>query len=200
MSRSLLSVRQKFCVELAVYLTLFNLAALSRTLRKGILNVSLPREFAAEIFVHLSLIVGFPAMLEGLAQLQAIAPGDPGQRAQKTNLKWGNVIFKKIYGAQSAKLLINLRAMLPELPDWIVRDTYGKVFARKGLSLQEREILNISVLATQGLEKQLFSHLRGALRLGLQPIQVRAVLREAERVSGKDLRASFALFRALTIR
>ncbi|MBI5464604.1 MAG: carboxymuconolactone decarboxylase family protein [Ignavibacteriales bacterium] len=64
-----------------------------------------------------------------------------------------------------------------------MKDTYGKVFARPGLELAERELLNVIVLANQKLERQLYSHIRGALRCGLNPAQLLYALDLSEKIT-----------------
>ncbi len=49
----------------------------------------------------------------------------------------------------------------------ITEQVYGAVFARSGMSLAERELVNVTVLVIGGFERQLYSHLRGALRVGI---------------------------------
>ena len=44
---------------------------------------------------------------------------------------------------------------------------FGEVWARPGLSLRDRELITVSVIATLGRERQLRLHLRGALNAGL---------------------------------
>jgi len=44
---------------------------------------------------------------------------------------------------------------------------FGEVWARPGLSLRDRELITVSVLAALGRERQLRLHLRGALNAGL---------------------------------
>jgi 4-carboxymuconolactone decarboxylase len=60
--------------------------------------------------------------------------------------------------------------------DFITRYAWGEVWARPGLSRAERSIVTLSVLATLGHEHELALHVRGALRNGLSPEQIREVL------------------------
>jgi len=59
------------------------------------------------------------------------------------------------------------------------------VFPRRGLTLRERELITVTVLSLQHLDRQLYSHLRGLLRLGLRPAEVRTVFTVIERSSGR---------------
>ena len=44
---------------------------------------------------------------------------------------------------------------------------FGEVWTRPGLSLRDRELVTVSVIAALGRERQLRLHLRGALNAGL---------------------------------
>ena len=71
-----------------------------------------------------------------------------------------------------------LNALHPDLAVWIVRDGYGRVLSRPGLTARERELLAVAALAALGgLEKQLESHVRGARRVGASEAEIRAVLK-----------------------
>src|SRR5579859_780578 len=60
--------------------------------------------------------------------------------------------------------------------DFITRYAWGEVWARPGLSRAERSIVVLAVLAALGHEHELALHVRGALRNGLSPEQIREVL------------------------
>ncbi len=50
---------------------------------------------------------------------------------------------------------------------------YGRILSRPGLTLRERELCVIAVLAGQNVAPQLSSHLRGAMRAGATAEAVR---------------------------
>ena len=60
--------------------------------------------------------------------------------------------------------------------DFITRYAWGEVWARPGLSRAERSMITLAVLAARGHEEELALHVRGALRNGLSPEQIREVL------------------------
>jgi len=84
---------------------------------------------------------------------------------------------KKIYGRKFDKLISNVKSFSPELSDWLLLEGYGKVMGRKGLSLKQRELNNVSVLTALKFEDQLYSHINGAFR-------TKATLEQVERVIG----------------
>ena len=158
-------------------------------LRSIVVSNRIRRLFLEELFIHLSLVLGFPTMIDGLEQLSKVYPRNSRAR-NKEKSSTGYGILRKVYGDQAGKLLSNLRTFHPELSAWVVRDVYGKIYARKGLSLRERELSNVVVLSFQNLEKQLRSHIRGARRAGMSPPDLRRALMLAMRVtSHRNLRA-----------
>ena len=60
--------------------------------------------------------------------------------------------------------------------DLITRYAWGDIWARTGLSRAERSLVTLSVLAALQHENELALHVRGALRNGLSPEQIREVL------------------------
>jgi alkylhydroperoxidase/carboxymuconolactone decarboxylase family protein YurZ len=172
------------CVTIALHYATHRREKAKTLIRNELTEGTLSAQFFAEIFIHLSLILGFPVMIEGLEFLASfrdtrnvIHPLSRGRR--KTGLR----TLRRVYGNQTEPLLTNLRRIHPGLQRWIVTDVYGKVISRKGLSLQERELLNVTVLTVQGLEKQLYSHLRGALRVGVSGYTLKEVVQMTRRAS-----------------
>jgi 4-carboxymuconolactone decarboxylase len=60
--------------------------------------------------------------------------------------------------------------------DFITRYAWGEVWSRPGLSRAERSMITLAVLAARGHDEELALHVRGALRNGLGPEQIREVL------------------------
>ena len=64
----------------------------------------------------------------------------------------------------------------PEFMDWIIEDAYGKVLSRPYLDLKTREIVSVALLTALSLPRQLTPHMRGALRAGAKPRELRAAI------------------------
>jgi 4-carboxymuconolactone decarboxylase len=88
----------------------------------------------------------------------------------------GKANCRKIYGNKFEKLIGNITSFSPELSDWLVTEGYGKVLGRKGLSMREREACNIAVLSALKFENQLYSHINGGHRLGLQWDEINEII------------------------
>ncbi len=143
-------------------------------------RMKVPHRHLVELFLHLSLLLGFPAMLDGyekLSSLNLLPRSSQHRLAFHNNRTRGLRALRRVYGSQTDKLLSSLEAMFPGLSTMIVEDVYGKVIARRGLTLRERELVNIAVLTIQGLNRQLHSHVRGAIRVGVSPTTLRSALR-----------------------
>jgi len=173
----------------------------ARVLKRGLEEDRVPEKMFSELFLHLSLILGYPSMLDGLSRLRDL-------RAQSHQLKervkatsdqqaQGLKVLKRIHGRATTRLLTNLRMLHEDIPALIVEGAYGGIIGRSGLTLREREIVNVAVLAIQRLHSQLYSHLRGAIRIGVNWKTLADVIRLATRISGTE--QSYALSLLSTI-
>lgn len=157
-----------------------------------------------ELLLQSHLFVGFPGALEALAiwrEVRGDAARDPdvstsgdgtGPDGESGELEaWedrGLATFGQVYGGVADALRENIRQLHPEMEQWMIRDGYGKVLGRPGLELGERELGVAAVLAALDAPVQLRSHLRGALRTGVDPEVVTMLLREVLHVLGDALR------------
>jgi 4-carboxymuconolactone decarboxylase len=130
-----------------------------------------------EALLQLHLFAGYPCSLTALSILQSefqqINPkssiidsidNEPYnyQKYKDRGLKTCELVYTNTY----APLMAKLKEYSPQLQEWMLIDGYGKTLSRSGLSIQQREILLVSVLLVQGWKKQLYSHLRGAKNVG----------------------------------
>jgi 4-carboxymuconolactone decarboxylase len=81
-----------------------------------------------------------------------------------------------VYGDSYEKLRENIRSLHPALDDWMIVDGYGKVLSRPGVDLKTRELCIVAACAVSGQQRQLHSHLHGALNAGATPGEVGGVL------------------------
>jgi 4-carboxymuconolactone decarboxylase len=118
------------------------------------------------------LFLGYPAALDALARWRRRAPSPAGEPEPADWEAWrrrGERVCARVYGGQYERLRRNVAALHPELERWMVTEGYGKVLGRPGLELAERELCIVAMLAVLGAERQLYSHLRGALNAGADP-------------------------------
>jgi 4-carboxymuconolactone decarboxylase len=60
--------------------------------------------------------------------------------------------------------------------DFITRYAWGDIWSRPGLDRRTRSCITVALLAALGHERELAIHLRGALRNGVTPDELREVL------------------------
>jgi len=127
----------------------------------------------------LVLYAGFPAALEGLRVLNGVWPGRARRTREGTIASWrrsGMALCRRVYGPAIARLLPAVRTLHPDLEVWMVEHGYGRVLSRPGLGAREREFVTVAALAALGWERQLVSHVLGALRVGASTAEVRRAL------------------------
>lgn len=69
--------------------------------------------------------------------------------------------------------LPGLERLAPGFADWIVTALFGGTYQREGLSLRDRQLVNLAALTTLGgVDPQLAGHVKTSLRVGMTPEQV----------------------------
>jgi 4-carboxymuconolactone decarboxylase len=138
--------------------------ALRRARRNGATRVML-EETALMLMLH----AGYPAALEGLRVLSQVWPGRPRRTREGGPAAWmrrGKEAAKRVYGTSLGALRRNVAALHPDLDVWMIEQGYGRVLSRRGLAGPARELVAVAVLTAMGWERQLVSHLLGAVRSG----------------------------------
>lgn len=96
-----------------------------------------------------------------------------GKRMDNSRFVRGLEKLKEIDGSIGEQVLASLQHISPDLGKYIVEFAFGDIYCRKGLSLQERELITISSLLTAGgCEPQLEVHIHGALNIGVAPTKI----------------------------
>jgi 4-carboxymuconolactone decarboxylase len=133
-----------------------------------------------ETLLQLVPFAGYARAINAFAALQEIAPhaARPARRRGGVRRR-GEALCRRIYGPVYGRMISKMKSFHPELAEWILEDGYGKVLSRPVLSIRERELIVVAVLAALRLPKQLESHLRGALRVGATRREAEAMLAAA---------------------
>jgi alkylhydroperoxidase/carboxymuconolactone decarboxylase family protein YurZ len=146
--------------------------------RRG-LSLAALREAALQLF----LVAGFQVSLEAFFQIEATLDihleAESETITQGAAVHWlerGRALQEEVYRRNTEKLRANLATLSPELAEWTVLVGYGLVLSRPGLEPGIRELLEVAVLVAQGFPRQLHSHLRGALNLGMSEEKVDLLL------------------------
>jgi len=140
-------------------------------------------EMVEEIILQSYLFAGFPRALNAARAWRAVsgrsAPTDDEEATAKDFAAWrkrGEKTCAIIYGDHYEKLRENIRALHSALDEWMIVDGYGKVLSRPGVDLRTRELCVVAACAVSGQQRQLHSHLHGALNAGSSAGEVAAVL------------------------
>ena len=137
-----------------------------------------------ETILQSYLFLGYPAALNGFGRWRTISGRSPTEPTVDDPELWedrGEQVCGTVYGHRYASLRENIRKLHPDMERWMVLEGYGKVLGRPGLPLVTREYCIVAILAVQGVERQLHSHLRGALQAGGNGGALGAVLEIASR-------------------
>ena len=143
----------------------------------------LPLAWVEELILQTYLFAGFPRGLNAMREWRKasgdLAPEhDEGERLDAT-AEWaeqGEQTCQAVYGEMYERLRVNIRALHPALDTWMVVEGYGKVLSRPGLDLKRRELCIIAACAVLEQERQLHSHLHGAVNAGATPAEVDGAL------------------------
>lgn len=87
---------------------------------------------------------------------------------EKTRFDLGLEKLAEVDGNAGQTVIESLNTVAPALAKYIIEFAFGDIYTRKGLTLEEREMITIaSLLTTGGCENQLRVHISGALNVGL---------------------------------
>ena len=97
-----------------------------------------------------------------------LSPAEAGESyaAAAEWLRRGEETCERVYGQFYENLRTNIRGLHPRLDEWMIVEGYGKVLSRPGLDLARRELCIVAACVAAGQDRQLHSHLHGALHAG----------------------------------
>ena len=151
-------------------------------------------EWVEEVVLQAYLFAGFPRALNAAREWRRIS----GRRAPATDegeefgnaAQWraaGEKTCATVYGPFYGRLRHNIRELHPALDAWMIVEGYGKVLSRPALDLKRRELCIVSACATARQDRQLHSHLHGAIHAGASPAEVAAALDSIADLLGADV-------------
>ena len=136
-----------------------------------------------ELILQTYLFGGFPRGLNAMREWRRAsgrpAPErDDGERldATATWAQMGERTCRTVYGKMYERLRVNIRELHPALDTWMIVEGYGKVLSRPALDLKRRELCVVAACAAMEQERQLHSHLHGALNAGATAAEVEETL------------------------
>jgi 4-carboxymuconolactone decarboxylase len=142
-----------------------------------------PAAWVEEVLLQSVLMVGYPRALIAFGLWRRAsptrAPATDSEADYARVAEWtrrGEEACALIYGENYRKLRENIRELHPALDAWMITEGYGRVLSRPALDLLRRELCIVAQMAVLDADRQLHSHLRGALNAGALPEQVEAAL------------------------
>ncbi|MBX3172978.1 MAG: carboxymuconolactone decarboxylase family protein [Gemmatimonadaceae bacterium] len=169
------------------------------------LDAATPTPWVEEAILQAYLFAGFPRALNASREWRKVsgiaAPAHEDLPAPDLH-RWrlqGEQTCETVYGKFYTKLRENIRHLHPALDEWMIVEGYGKILSRPGLELRLRELCIVAACVATGQDRQLHSHLHGALNAGAAAAEVTATLDALEGVvEGEALqRARLLLARVL---
>lgn len=164
----------------------------------------LPVEDVEEYLLQTYLFAGFPRTINAFfvwqswivengsrATLPAPETDDPVEWRRR-----GETLCRIVYGADYEALQRRLARLHPALAEWTLVEGYGKVLSRQGPDPARRELAAVGSLIAMRAERQLASHLRGAVHAGVALDQLAEAVRETAAENGYGERVE-ALLEAL---
>jgi 4-carboxymuconolactone decarboxylase len=148
-----------------------------------------PPVWIEELLLQNYLFAGFPRTLNAMREWRRLRPqavtlavsGDAGGARAA-----GERTCAAVYGPMYDRLRQNIRRLHPALDDWMVVEGYGKVLSRPGLDLPRRELCIVAACAAAEQDRQLHSHLRGSLNVGVAPRVIDELIDALFEVVGGD--------------
>ena len=136
-----------------------------------------------EVILQSYLFAGFPRALNAARIWRSVsgqqAPAEDRDAELGSSATWverGEETCRIVYGESYELLRENIRELHPALDSWMITDGYGKVLSRPQLALRTRELCIVAACAASAQQRQLHSHLHGALNSGATAEEVRETL------------------------
>lgn len=134
-----------------------------------------PSIWIEELILQTYLFAGFPRALNAAREWRRLAGSTPVSSDGSSGsdyadaAEWrarGEETCAVVYGDAYERLRRNITALHPALDTWMIVEGYGKVLSRPGLDLARRELCIVAACAHTAQERQLHSHLHGAVHAG----------------------------------
>jgi 4-carboxymuconolactone decarboxylase len=146
-----------------------------------------------EMTLQSYLFVGFPRMLTAAESFREVFPKFSVQLVEEVSPNkvedWkirGLELCQKVYSENYEKLKNRVKLFSPEIFEWMILEGYGKVLSRPGLDIKARELGIVACLIIDNRPTQLFSHIRGALNVGVEVDLIAAVTGDVENIFGVE--------------
>ncbi len=167
---------------------------------------SVPSTWIDELIVQSYLFCGFPRALNAAREWRRVAPEPAPLTDEADDIthvdEWrdrGIETCAAVYGDMYGKLRVNVRTLHPALDAAMLVEGYGKILGRAGLDLPRRELCIVAACAITAQDRQLHSHLHGALNVGVAPEALLQAIDALEPLIGEERARSVRLLLARVI-
>lgn len=144
-------------------------------------DADVPTAWVEESILQSYLMAGFPRALNAMREWRKVSgtPAPAHEDVPEPSLwRWrtqGEQTCEVVYGKFYDKLRENITHLHPSLDEWMIVEGYGKILSRPGLELRLRELCIVAACTGMGQDRQLHSHLYGALNSGSSPAEIGGV-------------------------
>src|SRR5262249_41926659 len=149
----------------------------------------IPPVWVEELILQTYLFAGFPRALNAMRAWRRVSPEPVAPAPLGTFATWralGEGTCETVYGEMYERLRANIQRLHPALDDWMITEGYGKVLSRPDLDLPRRELCIVAACAASMQDRQLHSHLHGALNVGVAPDVVTEAIESIADLLGAD--------------
>ncbi|MBX3132813.1 MAG: carboxymuconolactone decarboxylase family protein [Gemmatimonadaceae bacterium] len=151
-----------------------------------VVAAEVPTPWVEECILQSYLMAGFPRTLNAMREwrrVSGVEAPEPEEIPEPSLWRWrqqGEQTCEIVYGKFYTKLRENIAHLHPALDEWMIVEGYGKILSRPGLELKLRELCIVAACAAMGQDRQLHSHLHGAVNAGATGAEVAGTLAAIE--------------------
>ncbi len=171
-------------------------AGSERDMREGsseCVQAATPVAWVEELLLQSYLFCGFPRTLNATREWRRVS-GVPAPATDRPGLasdlaSWrtaGEATCAVVYGRFYEKLRENIVLLHPALDEWMITEGYGKILSRPAMPLAQRELCIVAACVASEQERQLHSHLHGALNAGVPAPALHGALEALAGVVGPE--------------
>jgi 4-carboxymuconolactone decarboxylase len=142
-----------------------------------------------ELLLQTYLFAGLPRSLNAMREWRRHRPESVPEHDTRSIDDWrvdGERTCAAVYGRFYEPLRHNIRHLHERLDDWMITEGYGKVLSRPGLDLARRELCIVAACTAAEQNRQLHSHLYGALNVGATSAVVSEALKALVDIVGAE--------------
>jgi len=169
------------------------------------LRINVSRETFYEIVLQSYLFLGFPRMLNAADHLEKRLPCNNSESMlvpistdeSQTWFNRGVDLCRKVYSGNYELLKNRVESFAPDIFRWMVFEGYGKVLSRPGLDPVDRELAIVACLMVEDRQKQLSSHIRGALNVDAKRILIEEVINDVAPLAPEGHQSALAILEHL---